>query len=66
MTQEELVKEHHFAQTGAGIAKPQHHARVSIEYAISVIEELRDNDTRAAFYYEDAIPAKIKELEKLL
>ena len=32
-TKEELIQEHHFVQKGSGVAKSQHHADISIEYA---------------------------------
>jgi hypothetical protein len=42
------------------------HAKISIEYAISVLEEIRDNASANQFYYEDDVKGKIKELQSLL
>jgi len=30
MTKEELIQEHHFAQTGQSVAKSQHHADITL------------------------------------
>lgn len=33
MTKEELIQEHHFAQTGHSVAKAHHHAEITLQYA---------------------------------
>ena len=67
MTKDQLNQKHfdkYYARSTS--AATHEHAQVSIEYAISVLEEIRDNASANQFYYEDAVKEKIKKLQLLI
>lgn len=66
MTKDELENRHISNRIGLESSNYPAHTRTSIEYAISVLEEIRDNANANQFYYEDAVKGKIKELQSLI
>jgi hypothetical protein len=68
MTNDELVMEHHMAQKMSSVAKPHAHAQVSIEYAISVLEELKTKWEPVEFAHNFSLilESKIAGLKELI